>query len=62
MKDEIKRLIDFAQENIEVCERNHLNEWTKPYMIAAVAESILAITRMFATDYEQSFPEEHDES
>lgn len=61
MRKDVQDLIDMAQENIEVCERNHLSAWTQTYMIAAVAESLQAMVKMFASDYERSFPGENDE-
>ena len=63
MRKDVQDLIDMAQANIDFRDTNarFLGSSDIPYFLAAIAQSLQAMVKMFASDYERSFPGENDE-
>ena len=62
MNEEINELIKESKHSIFSSENSSDNEYAQTYALQSIAYSLLAITKMFSTDYEKSFGgEEHEE-
>ena len=51
MRKDVQELIDMAQDNINVAERSVNEVYGAYYAAMAIAESLQAMAKMFASDY-----------